>query len=152
MKLLYGISGFYNSDEPKPPEVDVRKYEEMCYELAEKLGGEVLEFTDSLYPANFNKAYFRFPGKNVCLVMNKHYPVLAFAKTVEAMKIEFIDFPEGSAEIPGEYTVLTRDVLEADVPDNLTELLGHGLNKGEMEQIRYWKPETVGQVIFNFWN
>lgn len=152
MELPYGISGFYNSDEPKPPEVDVSKYKELCDELARKLGGEVLEFTDALYPANFNKAYFRFPEKHVCLVMNKHYPMLAFATTVEALKIQFINFPEGASEIPDEFTVLSPDALEAGVPEDLAELPNQQLNKGEVEQVTYWKPQTVGQIIFNFWD
>ncbi|XKE95590.1 hypothetical protein LG326_04425 [Metaplanococcus flavidus] len=152
MELPYGISGFYNSDEPKPPEVDVSEYKKICYDFAEKLNGEVLEFTDSLYPANFHKAFFKLPETDVCLVMNKHYPILAFAKTVEALKIQFINFPEGTAAVPDGYTVLPSELLEAPVPENLNELPGEGLNKGEIEQIKYWKPETVGQIIFNFWD
>ncbi|TAA69547.1 hypothetical protein D2910_09460 [Planomicrobium okeanokoites] len=152
VELPYGISGFYNSDEPKPPEVDVSEYKKLCDDFAEKLNGQVLEFTDTLYPANFHKAFFELPGTNICLVMNKHYPVLAFAKTVEALKIEFINFSEGAQAIPEDYTVLTADILEAAVPENLNELPGEELNNGDKEQIKYWKPETIGQIIFNFWD
>jgi len=152
VELPYGVSGFYDSDEPKPPEMDVSKYKELCDELAKKLDGEMLEFTDSLYPANFHKAYFKLPAKSVCLVMNKHYPLLAFATTVEALKIKFIDYPEATEAVPEEYTVLTAEALEAKVPENLAELPGNQISKGEIRQINYWKPETVGQIVFNFWD
>lgn len=155
MELPYGISGFYNSDEPKPPEMDVIAYKKMCYEIAKKLGGELRDFKDSLYPANFYKAYFKLPANSICLVMNKHYPLLAFTNTVEvgeAMKFQFLNFPEGKKEVPREYTVLSAETLESEVPENIEELRDHSLNKGDLEQIKYWKPETIGQIIFNFWD
>lgn len=151
-ELPYGVSGFYNSDEPKPPEMDVNRYKELCSELARKLDGELLEFIDSLYPANFHKAHFTLPTKNICLVMNKHYPLLAFANTVEEMKIEFIDYAEGTKAVPEEYKVLTAEALEAKVPENFAELPGNKMNKGEIEQINYWKPGTVGEIVYNFWD
>lgn len=152
MKLPYAVSGFYNSDEPKPPEMDVRKYKELCDVLAEELNGELVEFNDSLYPANFHKAHFKFPEYSICLLMNKHYPLLAFAVTVETMKIEFLDFPEGTKVIPDEYTVLTNDILDAKLSGNMKERAINELNQGTIRQITYWKPETVGQVVFNFWD
>lgn len=151
MELPYGVSGFYNSDEPKPPEMDVKKYKDMCYELARKLGGELAEFNYSLYPANFHKAHFKFPTQQVCLLMNKHYPLLAFAKTVETMKIEFLDFSDGENAIPDEYTVLSAEALESEVP-NTARVAGAEMNKGTARQIKYWKPGTFGQIIFNFWD
>jgi hypothetical protein len=26
------------------------------------------------------------------------------------------------------------------------------LNSAELKQIAYWKPETIGELIFNFWD
>lgn len=152
VKLPYGISGFYNSDEPKPPEKNIVKYKELCHGLARTLEGELLEFSDTLHPANFYKADFKFPALNICLVMNKHYPIIAFATAVEDMKIEFIDYNEGKEAVPAEFRVLPASILEVPVPENLEDLPDNQLNQGEIEQIKYWKPETVGQIIFNFWD
>ena len=30
--------------------------------------------------------------------------------------------------------------------------LCRGLSPEELEQIRYWKPQTVGEIIFNTWD
>lgn len=152
MELPYGISGFYNSDEPKPPEMNIVKYKELCHGLARTLEGELLEFSDTLYPANFYKAVFNLPALNICLVMNKHYPIIAFARAVEAVKIEFIDYDAGKNAVPDEFTVLPTSILEVPVTGNMEDLPVNQLNKGEIEQIKYWKPETVGQIIFNFWD
>lgn len=152
MNLPYGVSGFYNSAEEKPPEMDISKYKEFCYSLARSLDGELLEFSDSLYPANFCKADFKLPSSAVSLVMNKHYPILAFAAAVDAVKIEFIDFSTGNAVVPDGFTVLRPATLETQVPENLEYLPPNHLNQGELEQIKYWKPETIGQIIFNFWD
>lgn len=152
MELPYGVSGFYHSDEPKPPDMEVGKYKKLCDALANELNGELTDFNDSLYPANFHKAHFKFPEREICLLMNKHYPLLAFAVTVETMKIEFLDFPQGAQVIPDEYSVLPVAALAAKVTEQMGEKLEHELNKGTVQQIRYWKPETVGQIIFNFWD
>ncbi|WP_422122546.1 hypothetical protein DHX103_12155 [Planococcus sp. X10-3] len=152
MELPYGISGFYNSDEPKPPEMDVVKYKELCYKIAKDLEAESPEFVESLYPANFYKAVFQLPEKKICLVMNKHYPFLAFAKTAEAERIEFIDYPPGNEAMPEGFTVLPTAELEAPVPKTMDDLPDLRLNKGELDQIKYWKPETIGQIIFNYWD
>lgn len=31
-------------------------------------------------------------------------------------------------------------------------LLVDKLGKAELEQIKYWKPTTAGDIIFNFWD
>lgn len=152
MEIPSGVSGFYNSAEQKPPEMDVREYKGLCYGLAQDLGGEVLEFVDSLYPANFYKADFEMPSGPVSLVMNKHYPILAFATAVDAVKIEFIDYPFGIEPLPEGYTVLPAAALDVPVPGSLDKLPSNQLNEGEIEQIKYWKPESVGQILFNFWD
>lgn len=152
MELPYGVSGFYNSDEEKPPAVEGSRYKELCYELATNLDGELLEFADSLYPSNFYKADFKFPALNICLVMNKHYPILSFATAVEDLKIQFIDYPAGTEAIPKDFTVLSAEFLEMPVPEKLDEFPDNKLNKGEFKQINYWKPEIIGQIVFNFWD
>lgn len=152
MQLPAGVSGFYSSDEQKPPEIDVAKYKELCHRLARDKGAKLQEFSDSLYPANFYKALFHFGDEDICLVMNKHYPLLAFAKTADAVKVEFIDYPDGTEAISGEFTVLSKDELETPVPKNPEELKSSGLNKGEIKQIKYWKPDRLGEIVFNFWD
>lgn len=152
MQLPAGVSGFYDSDEHKPPEFDVAKYKELCHRLARDMGAQLQEFTDSLYPANFHKALFHFQEKDICLVMNKHYPLLAFANTADSVKVDFINFPAGNSSISEDFKVLPKEKLETPVPKNPDELRNSGLNKGEIEQIKYWKPERLGEVVFNFWD
>lgn len=127
-------------------------YKELCHRLARDMGADLLDFVESLYPANFYKAVFHFQAGDICLVLNKHYPLLAFAKTADSVKIEFIDYPDGKALISDDYTVLSKNELDAPVPKNSDELRSGGLNKGEVKQIKYWKPERMGEIVFNFWD
>lgn len=39
-----------------------------------------------------------------------------------------------------------------NVPFNQNLIKKTELNSAELEQIAYWKPETVGQIIFNYWD
>lgn len=152
MNLPYGVTGFYNSAEEKPPVIDLKKYKELSHGLARKLGGQLVEFEESIYAANFHKAVFQLPQMTLCLVMNSHYPIVAFATAVDAMKIEFIDYPAGNEALPEEFTVFSVSELEFPVPEDIRKIADWGLNKGEIEQVKYWKPETVGQILFNFWD
>lgn len=43
-----------------------------------------------------------------------------------------------------------------DFPPPLLDQDWHGfcgqLYKAELQQIQYWKPKTVGEILFNYWD
>lgn len=76
---------------------------------------------------------------------NAYYPWIAFAKNLDFTRIEFIESPFDI--IDTNVNVLTQPELEQSWYDIVGEL-----SKAELEQIKYWKPNTVGDIIFNFWD
>jgi hypothetical protein len=60
----------------------------------------------------------------------------------------FLDVPVLATKYNDYYTVLTKEYL--DTPISLKHL--STLSKAELKQISYWKPLTVGEVIFNHWD
>ena len=76
---------------------------------------------------------------------NAYYPWIAFAKNLDFTRIEFIESPFDI--IYTNVNVLTLPELEQSWHDIVGEL-----SKAELEQIKYWKPNTVGDIIFNFWD
>ena len=71
--------------------------------------------------------------------------------------IKFIDEPDLIKQFSSFYKVLgTKELNEPlslrfgskkSILQNANEL-----NSAELEQIAYWKPEKVGEVIFNYWD
>ncbi|NGY89580.1 hypothetical protein F3K44_02630 [Bacillus megaterium] len=91
------------------------------------------------------------------MLLNAYYPFLALASTVEFQHINFIDDPALSKDFMPLYKVLSKEELSE--PSNIRKSKGklslenkNKLNSSELEQIFYWKPKTVGEVIFNFWD
>ena len=95
-------------------------------------------------------AHVEVSGKVFYILLNEHYPYLTFASLVEPGNIAFIDQPALHEPFSPFYRVLGP--VELNVPFNQTMAKNTELNRTELEQLAYWKPETVGQIIFNFWD
>ena len=150
--LKYGITGFYNRTGTKPPEVDLRIFTEKCYIAARELGGKVLKPTDRNNHAIMNFSYKTLSvyGKDICILINNHYPIISYA--IPPVNIGNIDFYE--CEI---ITKWFDDNSEYYYPGlailhNPPERFLNELNSAEIEQIKYWKPTNLGDIIFNFWD
>lgn len=90
-------------------------------------------------------------------MLNSSYPFVAFASSVQYFDIEFVDHSLSSVvdALSNEFRVLSANSLNQRlVLDERTHnvLNKNYLNKAELNQIFHWKPKTVGDVIFNFWD
>jgi hypothetical protein len=148
MELPNGVSGFCNSEANKPPQIDGKQFKQMCYHFAACNGGKVINFNLSHSSANFYYAQVEIFDLEFYILLNEHYPYLAFIATIESGDIQFVDIPVLSEQFSLYYHVL--DTMELGVP--IKEKHKSGLNSAELQQISYWKPEKIGQVIFNFWD
>lgn len=93
LKLPNGVTGIYNAETNKPPKVDGNQFKQLCFEIAYRKGGKVIEFYPPPYPANFYYAQVEISGNQFFILLNEHYPYLAFASAVEIGNIKFIDKP-----------------------------------------------------------
>lgn len=156
MKLPNGITGFYNS-ENKPPNVDGKHFNQVCVTALSRLGGEVLMFKEPKYPTNFYDAKVKLRNRIFHILLNEHYPYVAFASAVEYEKIRFIDDAELFKQLSPFYHVLLSSELNLHVilrQGSKKDILQNDneLNQAELEQIAYWKPKIIGEIIFNFWD
>jgi hypothetical protein len=106
---------------------------------------------NSFAAAVINLYHPRTSARTVVLLLSAYVPLLAFAEPpIRYMVQAFVDPPPELAErFRGlGYQVLDRAALEAPVrKESLAEL-----RKSELDQVRYWKPERIGDVIFNHWD
>ncbi len=151
MKLPNGIAGFFDSKTNELPQVDGKKFKQLCFDFAIRNDGKVIDFNTPQYPRKFYYVQVEIPYNNqFYILLNQHYPYLAFASVVGDWNVEFINEPACFEYFSPSYKVMGTE--ELNIP--LNQILGkeNELNSGELEQITHWEPKTVGEIIFNYWD
>lgn len=141
MKLPNGITGFYNSDTNKPPQVDQKQFKQLCFDFTSRNGGEIIAFNMPQYQTNFYYAEVMIFDNKLYVLLNKHYPYLAVASVVESLNINFIDKPVIFQQFSPFYQVMST--VELNFPVNQILIDKSQLNSAELKQMAYWKPKTV---------
>ncbi len=163
MKLPNGVTGFYYAKHNKPPTIDEKQFKQICFSIISRNGGKVLNFKEQQVATNFIDVEAKDFNKNLHILLNVHYPFIAFAFAfafaidVEYGKITFIDEPELFNQFSPFYNVLDTKELNAPVVLRLGSKKSivqneNELNSAELKQIAYWKPEIIGDIIFNYWD
>lgn len=157
MHFPNGVTGFYSSIDNKPNEIDENHFKSICFDLVRRNKGKLLKIDEENLTNNFLKVKVDMFNREIYVLLNAYYPFLALAATVEFQHISFIDDLVLSMYLMPFYKVLSKE--ELNEPLDIRNSKGkvslenkNNLNGSELEQIFYWKPNTVGEVIFNFWD
>jgi hypothetical protein len=149
MILPPGITGFASLSG-----TDFGQFKTACYVAARQLGGCVVSCQgyEGGVPRNFNRVTIKVGEETVDILCNCEYPMVAASRLQDdgSTQITFMDVP-GLAEAMrgvGPFRVLSAEELAS--PVNAETL--QDLDPAEIEQVKYWKPRTVGEVVFNFWD
>lgn len=146
MNLSNGITGFRSSTDKELPVTDLVEFKQLCYSFIRQIGGIVNSYNHDTSQQNYYTMEYNYLGKSIRILLNHHYPLLAFASSLG--RPTFIDVPEISIKFMPYYTVLTKEYLNSPLtPEHLS-----ALSKAELTQISYWNPKTVGEIIFNKWD
>lgn len=154
LKLPNGITGFFEKQD-EPPKMDGRQFKQLCFSIANNNGGSVLIYKEPQAGTNFYHTEVNVFNKHLHLLLNAHYPFLAFASVVNYGQIDFVDEPQLFEQFSTYYRVL--GTVELNEPlflklGSKEDNLQNELNSAELKQLAYWKPETIGSLIFNFWD
>lgn len=150
--LRRGVTAFFNSAQRGTnPEVTLSDFKAILYPAARAAGAEVGQVAERSVTPNFHQATLRLPDRDVVVLCNSVYPIVAFAESpVEPGTIVFTDAASLSAvfEAGGRCDVLRKAEAERRVhPSDLA-----ALDPVEREQFEYWLPNRLGDVIFNWWD
>lgn len=152
MRLPNGITGFYSSKANNPPQVDGKQFKQLCFHFVSHKGGKVIDFNVPQYPMNFYNVRVEIFNMQFYILLNEHYPYLAFATAVEFGNMKFVDIPVLFERFSPFYQVMDTASLNVPIGRILEEKNKHELNSAEWEEIAYWKPNTIGEIIFNYWD
>lgn len=147
MILLRGITGFWDVKTEQPPFGDEKAFRRMCCLLARENGGTVAEIDTDAAARNFYSARIQKYGDSIFVLQNIHYPYAAFAGRDSSGRFILTQHPEWLRLPEGPVHFLSLAELNQD----WCGLCGE-LSPEEMDQIRYWKPHTVGEIVFNNWD
>jgi len=150
--LKKGISGFYNISEQPPELITASVFKNDISSVLSSVGFKPKSFIESGITPNFHYAHFTSAGCDLHIVCNEIYPVIAFVNMpdLKSCRLEFILNNEIKKIIEqySIYKVLNPEELNNPIqPNDLKQL-----NSAELGQIEYWKPETVGEIVFNWWD
>ena len=147
--LKSGISGFYLPDTIIPL-TDEQEFVEICYSMANDNQCSVKKHHFVDIETNYFAVEIEVNDKTIVVLLNKHYPFVAFSKMKDGFISNFIDSPAFKRNLCEFYHVLS--IEELMTPITLKTLQNSELNSAELNQIEYWKPNNIGEILFNHWD
>jgi hypothetical protein len=134
--------------------VDVRDFSKACYAAALLTGRRVLEVVEANQPTpNFHLALLERHGDTVAVVGNREVPLLAITVPREAHKagpLSFVDVVDLASALSQIEPFKVLSVAELSRP--LSQITSGELPPHDAYDIRYWRPKTFGEVVFNYWD
>ncbi len=147
MQLPAGATGFFDVGTFREP-IHRGEFLQMVYRLARESRCTVGGTDTSLCGKNFYAAQILYNQGTEAVLMNAYTGHLACSDHWEAQPLRF--------------TVPSAMLAALLPPDQLLSpsLLGQSIDKAlldalapaEQEQLRHWKPSTIGEILFNFWD
>ena len=83
--------------------------------------------------------------QEVYLLQNKYYPIIAMTKELSLYEKVFID-------IIDPFRIIDGEIISAEILNEAFDDTQYHLSNVELQQIRYWKPVSIGNIIFNEWD
>jgi hypothetical protein len=146
-------TGFWHAtDAVRPTRIDVKQFRDACHQAARDTGRQVKSVDESVEYENFHRAVLTstHPDRSITVLCNHFVPLLAITEPAPRymclLFAEAPDLADAFAHTP--FRLLTPAELNAPLTDaHLT-----ALPRVERDQIRHWRPETVGQTLYNYWD
>ncbi len=121
-------------------------FRRIVHAAARQIGARVVDIIEPGVTPNFIAARINV-GAQPCYVLCSHAGDWAFAKAIEPAlaPLQFIDCPAFAEALQSLFGLLplTRAELQAPFTGRL------GLSDSD---VRYWKPGTQGEALFNWWD
>lgn len=117
-------------------------------------GWLVTDYLWSGMSQNFHSIHLKKFDSSIWVLFNAHVPLVGFCSPapLEMGTLEHA-FVAGEAlnerfDRDTDFAVVPIEELRRPVTDN--DYLA--LSSADREQAKYWRPNTVGEIIFNFWD
>lgn len=150
--VVRGSSGLWGHGDEPLPRVDVRAFRGASYEAARSIGATVDDVTSDGVTSSFHTALITAAGVRSAVLCHEVLPVVAFTASppqAGAPPVDFVSPPAWAAAFE-RVGFRLLDVGELSTPLGSADI--GELAEAELEQVRYWRPGTVGELMFNWWD
>ena len=149
MKLPPGATGF---NPPPGAQPDLRAFTAACHHAARALDATVTGITPAGVTPNFHTVDITDAHDHIAVLRHTTLPFIAFARPHADgdVTVTFVDQPDLAAiltTLTDVQALATKQLQTAVSQVDLT-----ALSPQERDQINYWKPTTLGELLFNFWD
>ncbi|MGM0921280.1 MAG: hypothetical protein ACQEWW_08640 [Bacillota bacterium] len=122
-------------------------------------GSKVLDFIGGEPGKSFYGCIIKVKDKRIYILLNGQYPFMAFTSTRELYVhyFPFMDEPEIAKPLKQFYKILSPNQLNEPLRytqkgEKIIVKNENNLHQDELEQLVYWEPKTIGDVVFNYWD
>ncbi len=148
MYLLRGVTGIESHKEGSPSFSDYQAFRGHCYAAAREASWSVREVRASrqAISCNYALAVFAARTSTIAVALNGVFPLLAFTTPPAEgqLDLEFTDCPELGAAFE-QFGYMVLPAAQLDRP--LTREMWQGLASYEQKQVRYFRPQRVGDIV-----
>lgn len=149
MKLPPGSTGFV----PSPgASTDLRAFTAACHHAARAIDATVTGVTPAGVTPTFHTVGVADARHHIAVLRHTTVPFIAFARRYADGEVEltYVDHPNLAAALAD--LTDARPLTAAQLDTSLSQVDLSALSRHEHHQINYWKPTTVGELLFNFWD
>ena len=144
-KIPPGITGFV-----EVYKIDCPQFKILCYSLQGLGLLKVIEVSALAYPDCVSRAKVKDKEDEFYIYLNNGALIFGFSKLDSPQKLQgsFIDkalIKDALEKLDVRYSVVSANILNSEVTKDNFVLL----DKFEYEQVLYWYPHTIGEVIFS---
>lgn len=147
MLLRDGITGFSNK-KAILPSMSRNEFKRICFEVAITLKFKIENFDFKLDGKNFYYAEIKFNNNTMYILLNAYHPFVAFASEMTIYNNKYIEDEGLKMEFGKVYEILAVSELESPISNKEK---GH-LNNEELKQLKYYTPNNLSEIIFNYWD
>jgi len=146
-KLPNGITGFWKIGQKSVPEFGELLIEQLIKKFENHPEFWNIKLTKPKEDNNFYLISIIDKTGSYSIGINSAYPIFCGIKSMsDWTTVEFCDLPKNITGLMIEnLTELKTEFLNRPLKSENLNLL----NKAELEQVKYWKTEKIGNVIFN---
>jgi hypothetical protein len=153
MIVRKGITSFFAHRDI--PEFRFDFFHMIVTSFSKPMGFEVVEMTERGVTPNFHLATLTRQkarqDETISILGHASFPIIAFAEPLVPGEIRFRDAFAIASRINvlfPEVTIATCEEFSRKIEKSDLEQL----DRIEREQIKYWKPQTIGELAFNWWD
>ncbi|GIF61989.1 hypothetical protein Ais01nite_00240 [Asanoa ishikariensis] len=149
ISLPRGATGFWDAAAGSPKSTDVLAFRTVVHAAVLEVGGKVEGFEAAGVTPNFHLLMVRTGDDRVGVVCHELLPWLALVQPPDG-SLTFRSEPRlaGALHLSAPWRLLDRKTLGTRV--NRLDL--STLDRGERDQIAFWQPATLGELLFNWWD